>query len=325
MYILAFTTQGSFMRLLILAIALLLPFAHAAEQPSQAKRIAITFDDAPRSDGPYLSGTERTDRLIAALDATGVEGAMFFVTTGLLDEAGEEGSERIRRYAASGQLLANHSHRHRWLHRTPADDYLADIDEASRTLAAFDGVEPYFRFPFLDEGRDAAKRDAVRAGLAARGLQNGYVTVDNYDWYMVSLFAEALRSDPEPDLSAWQQAYVEILVDAVEFYDRMAVDALGRSPAHVLLLHENDLAALFVDDLVIALRQRGWEIISTIEAYRDPIADIEPDTLFLGQGRVAALAHLAGRSRSDLVHLSEDEQQLRREFERRGLIGERTP
>lgn len=319
----AFATMGPFMRLLLLSIVLTLPLGQAGEYPIHSKRIAITFDDAPRSDGPLLSGAERAERLIAALDDANVEGAMFFVTTGHLAGSGEEGVQRLNRYAASGQKLANHSHRHLWLHRTSADDYLADIDEASRQLSVFDDVEPYFRFPFLDEGRDVAKRDTVREGLEARGLRNGYVTVDNYDWYMANLFAEALKDNPEPDLAAWQRAYVEILVDAVEFYDRMAIDALGRSPAHVLLLHENDLAALFVDDLVAALRQRGWETISAIEAYQDPIADIEPDTLFLGQGRVAALARVAGRSPRDLVHLSEDEQQLRREFERRGLIDKR--
>ena len=35
----------------------------------------------------------------------------------------------------------------------------------------------WFRFPYLDEGAgDKEKRDAVRAGLAERGLVNGYVT-----------------------------------------------------------------------------------------------------------------------------------------------------
>ena len=58
----------------------------------------------------------------------------------------------------------------------------------------------------------------------------------------------------------------------------------------MLLLHENDLAALFIEDLVAALRRDGWRIIAADEAYEDDIAAESPDTMLLGQGRVAALA-----------------------------------
>ena len=284
------------------------------------RRIALTFDDAPRSDGPFLTGAERTDKLIAAMADVGAEGSMFFVTTENLDARGDSGVERLQKYVDAGHVLANHSHDHMWLWKNDVDTYVADIDLASNKLAAFDNVAPYFRFPFLDEGRELEKRDAVRAALAERELSNGYVTVDNYDWYMVSLAGEARKAGHEIDMDALRDAYVELLVDAVEFYDAMAVETLGRSPAHTLLLHENDLAALFVDDLVRALQARGWTIIPALEAYEDPISQYEPDTLFLGQGRIAAMAHEGGQARADLVHLTEDEAMLREEFQKRGLL-----
>jgi hypothetical protein len=109
------------------------------------------------------------------------------------------------------------------------------------------------------------------------------------------------------------------MVDTAAFYDRMAVETLGRSPAHVLLLHETDIAALFVADLVAGLRRAGWEIVTIDEAYRDPIAATEPDTWFLGEGRVAALAQLAGRAPRSLVHPRTDEEELGRLFRARVL------
>jgi hypothetical protein len=101
--------------------------------------------------------------------------------------------------------------------------------------------------------------------------------------------------------------YVDVLIEAITFSDGIAVQYLGRSPKHVLLLHDNDLAAMFIGDLVSALQQRDWEIISPLEAYQDPIANQEPKTLFKGQGRVAALARDAGAIPRDLVHIAEDE------------------
>jgi len=78
------------------------------------------------------------------------------------------------------------------------------------------------------------------------------------------------------------------------FYDNIAQKTLGRSPKHVLLLHENDMAALFIADLIEHIRLQGWKVISPQEAYEDPIASTIPDVLFNGQGRVAAIAKSKG-------------------------------
>ena len=295
------------------------PPASPEPTPSVRGQIALTFDDAPRGNGWAFTGAERADALIAALADVGVDGAMFFVTTGNID-AQPDGAVRLRRYRAAGHTLANHSHTHPWLWQTETPVYLADIDQAGDVLAGFDGVAPFFRFPFLDEGRTAEQRDAVRLGLAERGLRNGYVTIDTYDWYMEALAAEAVAAGHDLDMAVLGGVYVDTLMAGVAFYDAIAVQVLGRSPRHVLLLHENDLAALFVDDLVRALRAEGWEIIPAVEAFADPIADHQPATLFLGQGRVAAIAHEAGMTPRDLVPEVEDEGVLRAMFAQFGLL-----
>ena len=297
------------------ALAVLLAAVPAGAQ----KRIAFSFDDVPRQTGAFFTADERTAQLIDALRRGGVTQAAFFVTTGNLEKPfGAGGEKRIADYVAAGHVIANHSKEHMWLHRTSAADYVADIDQAARWLNGRPGYRPWFRFPFLDEGRrDLAKRDAVRAALRERGLRNGYVTIDNYDWYTDSLANSACREEKRLDMQALRDLYVETLVDTANFYERMAVDTLGRSPAHVLLLHETDIAAMFVDDLALALRADGWEIVSIDEAYRDPIAADEPDTWFLGGGRIAALAQIKGADPRNLVHERTDEKVLARLFEER--------
>ena len=63
--------------------------------------------------------------------------------------------------------------------------------------------------------------------------------------------------------------YIESHVEAAEFYDGLARTAIGRSPIHVMLLHETDLAALYIGDLVKGLREAGWTIVTADEAYAD--------------------------------------------------------
>jgi peptidoglycan/xylan/chitin deacetylase (PgdA/CDA1 family) len=264
---------------LLLAILLVCFAAPAAANPEQ-KRIALSFDDVPRRPGAFLTPDQRTHGIISGLAAAGVKGAVFFVTTGNLDKPEMKGGEeRIMMYSGSGHVIANHSHGHRRLSQIPAEAYLEDIDRASAWLRNRPGYRPWFRFPFLDEGRaDKAKRDAVRAGLAGRGLLNGYVTADGADWNLEALTIAAREAGKHMDMKALRELYVETMVGAAEFYDGLARKTLGRSPAHVLLLHETDLAALFVADLVAGLRKAGWEIITVDEAFADPIAQAQPDT-----------------------------------------------
>jgi len=269
----------------LLAFLLLIPLAAAcstvpAEPPAAAaKRIALTFDDAPRRKGAFLGHEERTRRLIAALEQARVRQAAFFVTPGALadpDRAG--GDARLAAYAAAGHVLANHSFSHKRLSDTATAEYLADIDRAEAWLKDRPERRPWFRFPYLDEGRaDKVKRDEVRAGLRARGLRNGYVTVDASDWHMEQMTIEAVRAGKRIDMDALRDLYVESHVEAAEFYDGLARRTLGRSPAHVLLLHETDLAALFIGDLVAALRRAGWKIVTADEAFADPNAAAAPD------------------------------------------------
>jgi hypothetical protein len=58
----------------------------------------------------------------------------------------------------------------------------------------------------------------------------------------------------------------------------------------MILLHETDLAAMFVDDLAAALKAGGWTIVTADEAYRDPIANMEPDVDFADGTRTQMLA-----------------------------------
>ncbi len=245
-------------------------------QAMAEKRIALTFDDVPRPSGAFFDPAERRGKLIDALRRAGMKQAAFFVNPGKLDGSDDD---RVMHYARAGHVLANHSFSHLGLSASTADAYLADIDKASAWLKGRKGYRPWFRFPYLDEGRkDKAKRDAIRAGLKARGLTNGYVTAESSDWHIENLTGEAQRNRQAMNMDALRTLYVSWHVEAANFYNDLAVKTVGRSPAHVMLLHENDVAALFVGDLVKALRRDGWTIITADAAYADPISQAMPDT-----------------------------------------------
>lgn len=306
------------MKRLLFGLAVIVAFfAVTGESATAQKRIVLTYDDAPRGDGLVFSGEERATALIDALSSVDAGPVAFFVNTRGFDADGD-GRARIQRYAAAGHFIANHSHSHPWAHRTSIEDYLADIDAAEERLQGIGNRRPWYRFPFLDEGRTADKISGIAAGLAERGLANGYVTVDNYDWHVDRRLQEALRDGRRVDYEKLGRLYVRMMLYAAEFSDSLAVQSLGQSPVHVLLLHENDLAALYSDDLVKAFRAAGWDVVSPETAYDSPLPP--PETVHTGQGRVVGLAIDAGRHRSTLWTWAMDEDILDLELRRSGAI-----
>ncbi|KRC81527.1 polysaccharide deacetylase family protein [Sphingomonas sp. Root241] len=256
----------------LIALVLLALAPAAAAQ----KRIALTFDDTPRAVGAFFTKEERSKRLVAALRKARVEQAAFFVNPGKVQAPGDEAV--VDRYVRAGHVIADHSFSHPHLNQLAVADYLADIDKAEAWLKPRLGRRPWFRYPFLDEGgRDKAKRDAVRAGLAERGLTNGYVTAEGSDWNIEQLTIEAKKAGKAIDMAALRDLYVETHVQAADFADALMIKTIGRSPPHVMLLHETDIAALYIADLVKALRADGWEIVTADVAYSDPLKTAAPD------------------------------------------------
>jgi len=256
-------------RLLLILTLLIAPAPALAD-----KRIALSFDDVPRDAGGFMTPNERTRRIIAALRQTRAPQAVFFVVPGFIGhDDGIGGERRIAAYVRAGNVIANHSWSHEHLNSTTALAYLDDVDRADRWLRHRPGFRPWFRFPFLDEGGDnKARRDTMRIGLAQRGLFNGYVTAESSDWNLDAMATEARAAGEKLDMKALGRLYVNWHVEAADFADRLLQQTTGRQPVQVLLLHETDLAGLYLADLIRGLRQDGWTIVSADEAYADPLA-----------------------------------------------------
>lgn len=269
-----------------------------------SQEIALTFDDAPLGDGAIFTGEQRTARIIETLKRHHVRQTAFFVVTSQINN---DGRKHLKMYTDAGHVLANHSHSHNSIQAMGTANYIRDIQKADSILkATMLSYQSWYRYPFLDEGQTKTSRDSIRAALNALSLTNAYITIDNYDWHFNSAMEKAVQSNTTINHNELKKAYLEHIWNSIQFYDNIGRKVMGRSPKHVLLLHENDLAALFLGDLLQLLKDKGWKIISPEEAYTDPIAEEIPDVLFNGQGRVGAIAFSSGLKPEVLVQQSED-------------------
>lgn len=281
------------------------------------KRIAFSFDDTPRGTGAFLEKDERPRLLIEALETAGIEQAAFFINPGRITPSDND-AETVAAYAAAGHVLANHTAHHSKLASTSVEKFLADVDEAADWLKDKPNTRPWFRFPHLDEGsKDKAKRDAVRKALKKRGLMNGYVTVDASDWYLEELALQASKAGKTMDWNGLRDLFVESYLESANFSDDLARRTLDRAPVQMILLHDTDLAAMFVDDLAAALKKDGWQIVTADEAYRDPIAYMEPDVEFADGTRIQMLA--AERKIGNRWYMRNDQKVAKKLFAERVL------
>lgn len=274
------------------------PIGRGTRGPThREKKIALTFDDVPRGPGAFYTPPQRAELLIEALRAADVRQAAFFANPGRIGPS-NDGAARIAAYVAAGHVVADHTFSHRTVASLSADAFLADVDKAESWLKGRPGYRPWLRFPGLNQGgRDVEKRHAVLDGLAQRGLKVAWVTADGSDWNMERLTTDAKKAGKPIDEAALRDLYVETMVQAADLSDQVMRRTIGRSPAHVMLLHETDLAARYIGDLVTALRNDGWEIITADQAYADPVYQPYPELVAANATLPEALGwakHVAG-------------------------------
>lgn len=259
---------------------------------SYAKEIAISFDDAPRRLTGHFSAHERARELTKALQSVEVKEVTFYCNSSFVNDSNKD---VLKIYDKAGWTIANHTHTHPSFNTNDFKTYKKDFLIAHENLSHFKNFKRLFRFPYLKEGDTLTKRDGMRALLKSQNYRNGYVTVDFSDWYLEDLFRQSLAKKEKVDLNRLRDLYISLAKESLLHYDNLAKKYLGYSPKHTLLLHETDLAALFIDDLVLALRSMGWRIISNERAYKDRLAEFMIDKpLKRNPGRVGELAFSKG-------------------------------
>jgi len=279
---------------------------------TSSKEIAITFDDSPRSAQGYFDGPTRAKKLIETLKHRGVKQVAFFSVSKGLDK---EGKKRLKTYADAGHIIANHTHSHPDINKISFQEYKDDFLMADLFLSTYKNYKKWFRFPYLREGDSLEKRDGMRAILKEKGYINAYITLNNYDWYIESLFQKAIKDKVEIDFDALKHFYVDVMIQGIEYYEQMAVTHLERSPKQVLLLHEMDVSALFIGDLIDELRKKGWSIITPEQAYTDPISDYKAEKIMkFNPGRIGEIARNKGQKKG-LWHTTLNEKYLKQRFE----------
>lgn len=269
------------MRRLLVAAAVLLLASCATPQPAQQRLIAITVDDLPVH-GPFPPGVTPNDineQLIAALRQGGV-GQVYTFVNGHSLETNPGTARALGEWRASGAVLANHGWAHKNLNDLSVADYEKEIvgnEPLLQRLGA--GTDwPWYRYPFLAEGDDPAKRAEVRNFLADRGYRIAGVSMSFSDWQWTAPYARCMAARDSAAVAELERMYMEAAKADADYTRMVSYKLYGRDIPHVILLHVGAMTAHMMPRLLKLYRAEGFRFISLPEAEADPAyaEDVDP-------------------------------------------------
>jgi peptidoglycan/xylan/chitin deacetylase (PgdA/CDA1 family) len=245
--------------------------------PAQPQ-IAITVDDLPVH-APYPPGATPLDvnrRMIAALKAGHVPVISFVNAVNVKDEPT---MAALREWRAAGFVLGNHTWSHRHLSEMSPAQFDEEVTQDEPILKALGGGSDWrwFRYPFLDEGKNEMQRAAGRQVLARHGYHVADVTMTFSDWAFTGAWARCSAARDKAGLAKLERMYLDAARENIGVSRSTAHALYGRDIPYVLLMHVSAMSARMMPKVIRLYRDAGFRFVTIEQAESDPVyrADID--------------------------------------------------
>jgi peptidoglycan/xylan/chitin deacetylase (PgdA/CDA1 family) len=237
--------------------------------------LAITVDDLP-AHGPLPPGVRRLSvaaQMVGAFMSAQVPAVGFVNGSFGADEPDSRAVLAV--WKAAGLTLGNHSFSHLHLSEIGATAFLADVDKGEAFVT---GQPRMLRYPFLDEGKDPAVRDAVRSGLAKRKYSIAAVTLSFDDYAYNAPYVRCVAQGDAQAVAALEARYLAAARTDAQRARAITHARLERDVPHVLLLHIGVFSARMMPRLLAQYREMGFTFAPLDAVQKDPFyaAAVDP-------------------------------------------------
>ena len=265
-------------KLLILLGATMLAGCTTARETAQLPiptgpfKLAITIDDLPvHGSAPSgMTALQVNRQMVDAIKAARIP-AMGFVNGKWIEEdPGNIAALEVWRDA--GIPLSNHSWAHLDFNTQTLDAYKQQVTRNEPLLDKVDvgGGKRWFRFPYLREGEDPAKRVQIRRFLADRGYKIAGVSMDFSDWQFNYTYGRCVDSNDTKAIQRMEEMYLEAARDHVNHSRSLGQAIYGRDIPQVQLMHVGAMSARMMPRLIELYRSMGAQFVTLAEAQADP-------------------------------------------------------
>jgi hypothetical protein len=126
-------------------------------------------------------------------------------------------------------------------------------------------------------GDTKEKHDALAAFLAHRGYRTAPCTIESSDWLFNTAYGRMLARHDKRAAARLRAEYLAFTAKQVDYFMKLNQQVLGYEPPQVMLIHDNQLNADVINDVLKIVEARQFKWVSLSEAEADPIY-IKPDT-----------------------------------------------
>jgi hypothetical protein len=163
--------------------------------------------------------------------------------------------------------------KHIWLHNTPADEYIENIEKnakVAKQLIGEMGLPPrYFSYPFLNTGKSVTDKARVESWLAARGYKSVKYTFDNSEWLYSYAYDTARNDNDVNTMKEIREAYIAYMGKMFDHYEAYSAEMFGRDIPQTMVLTPSRLITDTADEFFTLVSKRGYSFITIEEAQSD--------------------------------------------------------
>jgi peptidoglycan/xylan/chitin deacetylase (PgdA/CDA1 family) len=261
---------------------------------AQNRRVAITVDDLPyAAGGPAVSSSdaavakEINQSILSALRRHHAPVTGFMVQKRAEELGIASGTEILREWTKGEFDLGNHTYSHLDSNELSVAQIEDEIIRGEASLVALmkeaGKKTTFFRFPQNHTGDTKEKHDQVATFLSQHGYHLATCTIDNSDFLFNSAYVRMLSRHDTSSAEKLRREYLSYTDTEIDYYARLNKQVLGYEPPQVMLLHDNQLNADVIDQLLVLFEKKQYKFVSLERAQSDPVYQI-PDTYITKYG-----------------------------------------
>ncbi|UCD64624.1 MAG: polysaccharide deacetylase family protein [Candidatus Zixiibacteriota bacterium] len=264
-------------------VAVALPLDDCVAGKKKPTEICISFDELPAAQSFDEVDREAVTYLILETLKKHKVKAIGFVVGNQI----EDSFDILGQWLNDGHRLGNMTYSNQDLHQLGIEQFILDIkagaDALETMLEGFGQKERYFRYPFLHYGSTVEAKKQVKLYLEEHDYTVVHASVVTED-YLYNLSLEKMGKVPDSaEYDNLLNEYVNHVLDEIERMEALSAEVLKRPCRHILRLKANRLNAVFLDEMLTAMKDMGCQFISVERALEDELYSA-PEAYFGARG-----------------------------------------
>jgi len=253
---------------------LFLAISGRAQDKRPTKEICITFNGLPEAHSFEDADREALAYLILqTLKQHEVEAAGFVV-----GERVEASFDLLGQWLNEGHVLGNMTYSNQDLHEIGIEKFIENVQMGHKAieqmLEGFGQKKRYFRYPFMHYGNTLESKRQVALFLEHMNYTIAHATVIPED-YLYNLTLEKMGRVPDSaEFERLLNEYINSVLDELERQEMAAQELMGRPVRQILRLQFNRLNAVYLDEMLMAMKDMGYTFVSLDRALQDEMYDI---------------------------------------------------